>query len=52
MFQYLAVVAQLNYKLNNEVHSSMSYAQELKDLQLKLTDELKAAKAKMEAEAE
>ena len=30
----------------------MSYAQELKDLQLKLSDELKATKAKMEAEAE
>ncbi|XP_062103733.1 uncharacterized protein LOC133814839 [Humulus lupulus] len=30
----------------------MSYAQESKNLQLKLTDELKAAKAKMEAEVE
>ncbi|XP_062079650.1 uncharacterized protein LOC133784226 [Humulus lupulus] len=48
----LGAVAQLNYKLNNEVHSSMSYAQESKNLQLKLTDEFKVAKAKMEAEAE
>ncbi|XP_062096174.1 uncharacterized protein LOC133801954 [Humulus lupulus] len=47
-----AAVAQLNYKLYNEVHSSMSYAQESKNLQLKLTDEYKAAKAKMEAETE
>ena len=52
MCQDLAVSAQLNYKLNNEVHSSKSYAQESKDLQLKLSDELKATKAKMEAEAE
>ncbi|XP_062118692.1 uncharacterized protein LOC133832351 [Humulus lupulus] len=48
----LAVVAQLNYKLNNEVHASMYNAQESKDLQLKLTDEFKTAKLKLEAELE
>ncbi|XP_062115001.1 uncharacterized protein LOC133829082 [Humulus lupulus] len=48
----LAVSAQLNYKLNNEIHSSRSYAQEAKDLQLKLNDELKATKAKVETGAE
>ena len=52
MCHTLAVSAQLNYKLNNEVHSSKSYAQEAKDLQLKLSDELKATKAKMETEVE
>ena len=50
--QTLAVSAQLNYKLNNEIHSSRSYAQEAKDLQLKLSDELKATKAKVETGAE
>ncbi|XP_062089123.1 uncharacterized protein LOC133795681 [Humulus lupulus] len=48
----LAISAQLNYKLNNEVHLSMSYTQESKDLQLNISDELKATKAKMEAEVE
>ncbi|XP_062119452.1 uncharacterized protein LOC133833838 [Humulus lupulus] len=48
----LAVSAQLNYKLNNEIHSSKSYAQEAKDLQLKLSDDLRAANAKHEAGAE
>ena len=49
--QALAVDAQLNYRLNNEVHSSMTLAQEEKDLQLKLSDELKSTKAKVEAGA-
>ena len=50
--QTLAVSAQLNYKLNNEIHSSKSYAQEAKDLHLKASDDLKAANAKLEAGAE
>ncbi|XP_062080446.1 uncharacterized protein LOC133785210 [Humulus lupulus] len=45
-----ASFSQLNYKLNNEVHSSMSYTQESKNLQIKLADELKATKSKLEAE--
>ncbi|XP_062112709.1 uncharacterized protein LOC133823872 isoform X2 [Humulus lupulus] len=47
----LSAFAQLNYKLNNKVRSSMSYAQDSKDLQIKLADEFKAAKTEMEAEA-
>ncbi|XP_062111864.1 uncharacterized protein LOC133823227 isoform X2 [Humulus lupulus] len=45
--QALATFAQLNYKLNNEVHSIMSYAQESKNLQLKLAKELKAPKSEL-----
>ncbi|XP_062107812.1 uncharacterized protein LOC133818778 [Humulus lupulus] len=45
----LVVSAQINYKLTNEVHSSMSLAQESKDLQLKTADELKAAKTEVDA---
>ncbi|XP_062099281.1 uncharacterized protein LOC133805186 [Humulus lupulus] len=47
----LAFTAQLNYKLNNEIHSSKSHAQEAKDLHLKASDDLKAANAKLEAGA-
>ena len=50
-FQSLAFTAQLNYKLNNEIHSSKSHAQEAKNLHLKASDDLKAANAKLEAGA-
>ncbi|XP_062083096.1 uncharacterized protein LOC133789303 isoform X2 [Humulus lupulus] len=42
------ISAQLNYKLTNEVHTSMSLAQESRDLQLKTADELKDSKAELE----
>ena len=48
-FQALAFTAQLNYELNNEVHSSRTHAQEAKDLHLRANDDLKAANAKLEA---
>ena len=48
MFQALVVSAQLNYKLTNEVQTSMSLAQESRDLQLKMADELKDSKIELE----
>ena len=48
-FQALAFTAQLNYELNNEIHSSRTHAQEAKDLHLRANDDLKAANAKLEA---
>ncbi|XP_062075669.1 uncharacterized protein LOC133779769 [Humulus lupulus] len=45
----LAFTAQLNYELNNEIHSSRTHAQEAKDLHLRANDDLKAANAKLEA---
>ncbi|XP_062079803.1 uncharacterized protein LOC133784499 [Humulus lupulus] len=48
----LAFTAQLNYRLNNEIHSSKSYAQEAKDFQLKASGDLKAENDKLEAGAE
>ena len=50
-FQALAFTAQLNYELNNEIHSSRTHAQEAKDLHLRANDDLKAANAKLEAGA-
>ena len=48
-FQALAFTAQLNYELNNEVHSSRTLAQEERDLHLRANDDLKAANIKLEA---
>ncbi|XP_062115046.1 uncharacterized protein LOC133829198 [Humulus lupulus] len=48
----VAAFAQLKYKLNNEVHSSLSYAQEAKTLQIKLTDELKATESELKSKLE
>ncbi|XP_062094849.1 uncharacterized protein LOC133800800 isoform X3 [Humulus lupulus] len=45
----LAFTAQLNYELNNEVHTSRTLAQEERDLHLKANDDLKAVNAKLEA---
>ncbi|XP_062108496.1 uncharacterized protein LOC133819283 [Humulus lupulus] len=44
----LVVSAQLNYKLTNEVQTSMSLAQKSKDLELKMADELKDSKSELE----
>ena len=48
MFQALVVSAQLNYKLTNEVQTSLSLAQKSKDLELKMADELKDSKSELE----
>ncbi|XP_062075365.1 uncharacterized protein LOC133779415 [Humulus lupulus] len=45
----LAFTAQLNYELNNEIHSSRTLAQEERDLHLRANDDLKAANTKLEA---
>ena len=48
MFQALVVSAQLNYKLTNEVQTSLNLAQKSKDLELKMIDELKDSKSEIE----
>ncbi|XP_062113172.1 uncharacterized protein LOC133824310 [Humulus lupulus] len=45
----LAFTAQLNYELNNEVHTSRTLVQEERDLHLKANDDLKAVNTKLEA---
>ncbi|XP_062098726.1 uncharacterized protein LOC133804595 isoform X2 [Humulus lupulus] len=44
----LVVSAQLNYKLTNEVQTSLNLAQKSKDLELKMIDELKDSKSEIE----
>ena len=44
--QAFTAFAQLNFKLNNEVYARQTYTQEVKNLQIKLADELKVATLK------